>query len=54
MLIPDMVMPDMGSGETYDKFKELAPNIKVLLASGYAIDGLAQEIMDRGRDGHHL
>ncbi|MCK4792940.1 MAG: response regulator, partial [Desulfobacteraceae bacterium] len=44
-------MPDMGGGETYDKLKEINPKIKVLLASGYSIDGQASEILDRGCNG---
>jgi PAS domain S-box-containing protein len=51
MVILDMIMPDMGGGETYDKLKEINPKIKVLLASGYSIDGQASEILDRGCNG---
>ena len=41
----------MGGGETYDLLKEINPQIKVLLSSGYSIDGQAQEIMERGCNG---
>ena len=51
MVILDMIMPDMGGGETYDLLKEINPQIKVLLSSGYSIDGQAQEIMERGCNG---
>ncbi len=51
MVILDMVMPDMGGGETYDRMKEINPNVKVLLSSGYSIDGQASEILKRGCDG---
>jgi len=51
MVILDMIMPDMGGGETYDNLKEINPKIKVLLASGYSIDGQASEILDRGCNG---
>ena len=47
----DMVMPNMGGGEAYDRMKEINPNIKVLLSSGYSIDGQATEILKRGYDG---
>ncbi|MFC1532443.1 response regulator [Thermodesulfobacteriota bacterium] len=40
----------MGGGETYDRMKELKPDIKVLLSSGYSIDGQAKEILKRGCD----
>ncbi len=48
MVILDMVMPDMGGGETYDRLKEINPDIKVLLSSGYSINGQATEILKRG------
>jgi PAS domain S-box-containing protein len=51
MVILDMIMPDMGGGKTYDKLKEINPDIKVLLSSGYSIDGQANEILERGCDG---
>ena len=51
MVILDMIMPDMDGGETYDRLKEINPDIKVLLSSGYSIDGQASEIMLRGCNG---
>jgi CheY-like chemotaxis protein len=51
LVILDMIMPGMGGGEVYDRLKEIEPNIKVLLSSGYSINGQAQEILDRGCDG---
>jgi CheY-like chemotaxis protein len=41
----------MGGGETYDRIKQINPKVKVLLSSGYSIDGQATEIMKRGCDG---
>jgi PAS domain S-box-containing protein len=51
MVILDMIMPGMGGGETYDRLKKIDPEIRVLLSSGYSIDGLAAEIIDRGCNG---
>ena len=51
MVLLDMVMPDMSGGETYDKLKKINPDIKILLASGYSMNGQATEIMDRGCSG---
>ena len=51
MLILDMVMPDMGGGEVYDRIKRIDPKVKVLLSSGYSIDGQATEILNRGCEG---
>jgi two-component system cell cycle sensor histidine kinase/response regulator CckA len=51
MLILDMVMPGMGGGEVYDQIKRIDPKVKVLLSSGYSIDGQATEILNRGCEG---
>ena len=51
LVILDMIMPDMGGGEAFDRIKEIDPRVKVLLSSGYSIDGQAGEIMKRGCDG---
>jgi two-component system cell cycle sensor histidine kinase/response regulator CckA len=51
MVILDIIMPHMGGSETYDKLKEINPEIKILLASGYSIEGQATEILNRGCNG---
>ena len=51
LTILDMIMPGMGGGETFDRMKEIAPDLRVLLSSGYSIDGEATEILARGCDG---
>ncbi|MFH1674504.1 MAG: response regulator [Pseudomonadota bacterium] len=51
LVILDMIMPDMGGGETYDGMKEINSDVKVLLSSGYSIEGEATEILERGCDG---
>jgi CheY-like chemotaxis protein len=51
MVLLDIIMPDMGGGEVYDKIKPLNPEVKVLLSSGYSVDGQAIELLERGCDG---
>jgi CheY-like chemotaxis protein len=48
IVVLDMVMPNMGGGKAYDRMKEINPDIKVLLSSGFSIDGEATEILKRG------
>ena len=50
LVILDMVMPRMAGGKAYDKMKEIDPNVKVLLSSGYSMDSEAKEILARGCD----
>jgi signal transduction histidine kinase/CheY-like chemotaxis protein len=51
IVILDMIMPDMSGGDTFDSLKETNPEIKVLLSTGYSIDGQATEILNRGCNG---
>ncbi|MDX1707279.1 MAG: PAS domain S-box protein, partial [Desulfobacterales bacterium] len=51
MVVLDIIMPDMGGGEVYDKIKTINPDVKVLLSSGYSVDGQAIELLERGCDG---
>jgi two-component system cell cycle sensor histidine kinase/response regulator CckA len=51
LVILDMIMPEMGGGQAYDRMKEINPDLKVLLSSGYSIDGQAHSIMERGCNG---
>jgi CheY-like chemotaxis protein len=48
LIILDMIMPGMGGGETYDRLKKADGDVRVLLSSGYSINGQAKEILDRG------
>jgi PAS domain S-box-containing protein len=48
VVILDMVMPGMSGGETFDRLKAIDPDVKVLLSSGYSLDGQARDIIERG------
>jgi len=51
LLILDMIMPGLSGGETFDRLRKINPDIRVLLSSGYSVDGLARQILDRGCNG---
>ena len=51
LVLLDMIMPGMGGGEVYDRLTQINPDVKVILSSGYSIDGRAKAILDRGCDG---
>ncbi|UCH21318.1 MAG: PAS domain S-box protein [Deltaproteobacteria bacterium] len=51
IVILDMVMPNMGGSETFDRLREVNPAIKILLSSGYSITGQAALIIARGCNG---
>jgi two-component system cell cycle sensor histidine kinase/response regulator CckA len=51
VIILDMIMPSMGGTETYYKIKEIDPDAKFLLSSGYSVDKEASKILDGSRNG---
>jgi CheY-like chemotaxis protein len=51
LVILDMIMPGISGGETFDRLREIHPTLRVLLSSGYSINGQAQDILNRGCNG---
>jgi len=47
-VILDMIMPGMSGGETFERLKEFRPDIRVILSSGYSLNGQATGIMAKG------
>ncbi len=50
LVILDMILPDISGGEVFDEIRQIDPKVKVLLASGYSLNGAAQGILERGCD----
>jgi PAS domain S-box-containing protein len=48
LVILDMIMPGMGGGAVFDRIRSINPRAKVLLSSGYSLNGQALEILNRG------
>ena len=44
----DILLPDMSGNAIYPFLMEARPNLKVIVFSGYAIDGPVEEILDAG------
>ncbi len=51
LVILDLIMPHKGGGETFNLLKDINPGVKVLLSSGYSMNGQAMEIMSKGCKG---
>jgi len=51
LVILDMVMPYLNGGEVFDRMKTIDPAVRVLLASGYSLNGQAENILERGCNG---
>ena len=48
LVILDMVMPNMSGGDCFRRMKEINPKARVVLSSGYSMDGSIQEVMNEG------
>jgi len=48
LVVLDLILTDMSGGEVFDRMRGIDPDIRVLLASGYSLDGEAAGILDRG------
>lgn len=51
LVILDMIMPGMDGGKTFDRIREIHPQMPVLLSSGYAVNEQYSEILRRGCNG---
>jgi PAS domain S-box-containing protein len=51
LVVLDIIMPDFGGKETFDTLRRINPAVRVLLSSGYSLDGQAKEIMQSGCKG---
>ncbi len=51
LVVLDMIMPGFGGRETFDALMAINPAVKVLLSSGYSLDGQAKDIMQKGCKG---
>ena len=51
LVIMDMIMPEMDGEDTFNHLKRINPEVRVLLASGYSINGQASKIMSQGCHG---
>jgi PAS domain S-box-containing protein len=51
VVVLDMIMPGMSGKQTFEELKDLDPDVKVLLSTGYSIEGDAAEVLKRGCQG---
>jgi CheY-like chemotaxis protein len=51
IVLLDIIMPNMGGCEAYDRLKRIDRNVKVLLWSGANVNAEAREILKRGCSG---
>ncbi len=51
LVILDLIMPVMGGGQCLQEILKIDPEAKVIVASGYALDGKTKEVIDSGAKG---
>jgi two-component system, cell cycle sensor histidine kinase and response regulator CckA len=48
LVILDIIMPEMDGNETYLAMREIDPNVRVIISSGYSLDGDVQILVRKG------
>jgi two-component system cell cycle sensor histidine kinase/response regulator CckA len=48
LVILDMILPGMNGAQVLEKLKQIAPDVKVILSSGYSMQGEVQKVMESG------
>ena len=48
LVVLDLIMPGMDGGKVFAAIQEIQPGLPVLLSSGYALDGQAEAILQKG------
>jgi two-component system, cell cycle sensor histidine kinase and response regulator CckA len=51
IVILDLVMPGMGGNAVFEALMKINPDVRIMISSGYSVDGQAREIMGRGGRG---
>jgi CheY-like chemotaxis protein len=51
LVLLDMIMPRMGGHNTFSQIREISPNAKILLSSGYVSEEEVQDLLDQGASG---
>ncbi|MDD2670853.1 MAG: PAS domain S-box protein [Syntrophales bacterium] len=50
LVILDMIIPEMGGERIFEELKNINPGVRVILSSGYSLNGQAVRIMEQGCD----
>jgi len=51
LVILDLIMPELGGKETFLRIKDINPDEKVIISSGYSPNGMLKDILDIGAKG---
>ncbi len=51
LVILDMIMPEMSGSEVFERIKQIKPDVKVLIVSGYAMDNEKENLTKAGVKG---
>ncbi len=51
LVILDLIMPHVSGKDTFHALQAIHPEVKVIVASGFSLDGEAQSVMDAGAKG---
>jgi two-component system cell cycle sensor histidine kinase/response regulator CckA len=51
LVLLDLTMPNMDGARAFDELRRLAPDVRIVLASGYSLEDVAVRFEGKGLDG---
>jgi two-component system, cell cycle sensor histidine kinase and response regulator CckA len=51
LVVLDIIMPGLGGAQTLERMRQIRPEMKILLSSGYSLDDRAADLMAKGGKG---
>jgi PAS domain S-box-containing protein len=48
LILMDMVMPGMGGEETFDRLRSINPKVRIILSTGFSLEGKAGQLLEKG------
>jgi CheY-like chemotaxis protein len=48
IVVLDMILPGMGGSELFDALKAMGPDLRVLISTGYSVEGEVSDLLKRG------
>ena len=51
LVILDLIMPEMGGRQCLEELREIHPNVKILISSGYPVNEVEKKVIESGARG---
>ena len=51
IVILDLIMPNLSGRDVFDRLRQINPDVKIIISTGYAKDELLQPLLDKRANG---